>query len=102
VDNINVFTNVSVEEAQGSAPVMDVFPNPATTQLRISASSLQLGNYRIQLFDLTGKLVSETSVFAAGSRLERNVELTDLANGQYIVALVGEREIVRKSFSIVR
>jgi hypothetical protein len=102
VDNVNVFTNFSVDEMDGSAAVVNVFPNPASTHLRISAADLQGGNYRIQLFDLTGKLVSETSVYAAGARIERNVELPDLANGHYIIALVGESETVRKSFSIVR
>jgi hypothetical protein len=97
-----VFTNFSVDEMDGSAADINVFPNPASTQLRISASDLQGGNYRIQLFDFTGKLVSETSVYSAGARLERNVELPDLANGQYVIALVGEKETVRKSFSIVR
>ena len=55
-----------------------------------------------QLFDLTGKLVSETSVFAAGARLEKSVELPELANGQYVVALVSEKETVRQTLSIVR
>ena len=102
VDNINVFTNFSVDETNGASAAMTVFPNPATTQLRISASDLQGGNYRVQLFDLAGKLVSETSVFAAGARLEKSVELPELANGQYVVALVSEKETVRQTLSIVR
>jgi hypothetical protein len=102
VDNINVFTNFSVDETSSSSAAMTVFPNPASTQLRISASSLHGGNYRVQLFDLTGKLVSETTVFAAGARLEKAIDLPELANGQYVVTLAGDKETVRQTLTIVR
>ncbi|MFN5620042.1 MAG: T9SS type A sorting domain-containing protein [Flavobacteriales bacterium] len=102
VDNINVFTNFSVDETSGSSAAMTVFPNPASTQLRISASDLHGGNYRIQLFDLTGKLVIETTVFAAGARLEKSIDLPELANGQYVVTLAGDKETIRQSLTIVR
>jgi surface antigen len=102
VDNVNVFTIFSVDETNASLAHMNVFPNPAGSHLHISASDLQSGNYRIQLFDLTGKLVSETSVFAAGSRLEKSIDLPVLANGQYVLSLAGEKETLRQSISIVR
>jgi photosystem II stability/assembly factor-like uncharacterized protein/PKD repeat protein len=101
VDNINVSVLSTVVEASGKLPSMFVYPNPTNAQLSISASSLQSGDYRIQLFDLTGKLVSDTAVYTAGERMEKTIELPELANGQYVVALVGNNATIRNSVSIV-
>ena len=81
---------------------MSVYPNPASDVIRVSAESLLPGNYRLQLFNQSGKLVSETSVFAAGARLEKNWSLPDVASGLYVVALVGEHDMVRQQLSIIR
>jgi PKD repeat protein len=102
VDNVNVFINFSVNDLANSAASMIAFPNPASDVVRISAQSLQPGNYRLQLFDQSGKLVSESSVFAAGARLEKNWSLPDVASGLYVVALVSDHDAVRRQLSIIR
>jgi hypothetical protein len=102
VDNINVFTNFSVNELGNGAAQLSVYPNPATTQVRVSASNLREGNYRLQLFDVSGKLVHESSVFSAGSRLEKQWILPEVANGMYVLSLSSEIGRVQQPLSIQR
>jgi PKD repeat protein len=102
VDNINVFINFSVDEQSNEAAQLSVYPNPASTQVRLSASNLREGNYRLQLFDVSGKLVHESSVFSAGSRLEKQWMLPEVANGMYVLSLSSENERVQQPLSIQR
>jgi hypothetical protein len=102
VDNINVFTNFSVNELGNGAAQLSVYPNPASTQVRVSASNLREGNYRLQLFDVSGKLVHESSVFSAGSRLEKQWILPEVANGMYVLSLSSEIGRVQQPLSIQR
>ena len=65
-------------------PVFNIFPNPATTELRISGKTMAT---EIRIFDLTGKLVSSR---AAGSN-NFSIDITDLQPGQYIMHLDTEK-----------
>jgi hypothetical protein len=102
VDNINVFINFSVNEQSNEPAQLSVYPNPASTQVGISATHLREGSYRLQLFDVSGKLVHESSVFSAGSRLEKQWMLPDVANGMYVLSLSSENERVQQPLSIQR
>jgi photosystem II stability/assembly factor-like uncharacterized protein/PKD repeat protein len=102
VDNINVFTNFSVNEQNNASAQLSVYPNPASTDVRVSATHLHEGNYRLQLFDLSGKLVCESSVFSAGSRLEKQWMLPEVANGMYVLSLSSEHERMQQPLSIQR
>jgi hypothetical protein len=102
VDNINVFIQFSVDEQLSASPTLVVFPNPANDVVRISANNVKQGNYRLQLFDMAGKLVHESGVLSVGSRLEKQWMLPDVANGMYIVALAGDTGRVQQSISIQR
>jgi hypothetical protein len=102
VDNINVFTNFSVDELANGAAQLSIYPNPASNDVRVSATHLHEGNYRLQLFDLSGKLVCESSVFSAGTRLEKQWILPEVANGMYVLSLSSEHERVQQQLSIQR
>jgi hypothetical protein len=102
VDNINVFSSVSVNDIHSHEFQMSIFPNPACSAVNVSGWNMDKGNYRLQLFDLSGKLVCESSVFSAGSRLEKQWLLPEVASGMYVLSLTSENARVQQPLSIQR
>jgi PKD repeat protein len=102
VDNINVFSTVSVNDIHSDEFQMSIFPNPACSAVNVSGWNMDKGNYRLQLFDLSGKLVCESSVFSAGSRLEKQWVLPEVASGMYVLSLTSENARVQQPLSIQR
>lgn len=74
--------NTSVEELPNGLKV-SVFPNPSTGEFSIQASNSTYGNMFIEVLDLTGKRVFADSMTAA----VKNISLSDLSNGIYLVNL---------------
>jgi len=63
---------------------MNLYPNPASTELFVSISNFEKPISTIQLFDLTGRLVKEiTNV----NMNQKHVEIGDLNNGMYHLTL---------------
>lgn len=65
---------------------LEVFPNPATNQVRVAADFAALGTASIQIFDMMGKEVMNQSwEVAALSRQETQVSLSGITTGMYMV-----------------
>lgn len=75
---------LSVEKSHKLNP-LTLFPNPTSNNVFISFNEKIVGSKEIKVFDLSGKLVFETSIKEkAGSELN----LSGLCNGVYIVNLI--------------
>ena len=76
--------NSSVSELNYSNK-MNVFPNPATNNITISMDRTVANIADINIFDITGKLMMNVSGVNAS---EKNIELSNLNKGIYIVNVV--------------
>ncbi len=73
-------TNISVNET-----VLNVYPNPAATVLNLSLTDVSYGLSKVEIYDITGRLVlSDSNV--ADPQYHR-VSLLDLNSGTYIVTI---------------
>lgn len=86
LDNIMISTISSIDEKENSAN-LNVYPSPARDYLQVSLNGANHEYITMQLLDLSGKKVLEEKIFVAGSRLEKRVQLPELASGLYITQI---------------
>ena len=75
-----------------------MYPNPASDQLNISLD--KAGDYRISIYDLSGKLVlkKDNEIFTPNTALELNV--SHLSKGTYILSLESQKQSYNKQLII--
>jgi hypothetical protein len=80
-----------------------VFPNPVTTGLvKVSFGNQPQGKYRIQLVDISGKLVSEREVVVTSAMQVEEFRLPELVTkGSYMVKVTGETNKVSFTNKII-
>ena len=77
-----------------------LFPNPASNTLNIELSTTKLeGQVTMKVIDMTGKVIKTIS--QDGSTLN-SVDISGLANGQYMLNIQNEKYIIGKRFSVFR
>lgn len=87
VDTSNMLiSTLSLEDFENS--IINLFPNPATTQLTVQFGSQDLGTINYKITDLSGRDVirSAGGVSIPGSN-QITVQLENLSNGTYIISL---------------
>ncbi len=77
-----------------------LFPNPTESLIRIQANKIGHGTAQILILDVSGKVVLDTHFQTQGS-FEKQLNLSQLPTGVYMLKLVGEsqtylRKIIRK------
>jgi hypothetical protein len=65
------------------------FPNPTTGLLQIKASHI-LGKLEIELFDVRGALLKQSSLHSEGENFEHVIDISDLQAGIYMLRLVNQ------------
>jgi Secretion system C-terminal sorting domain len=80
-----------------------IFPNPVTTGLvKVSFGNQPQGKYRIQLMDISGKLVSEREVIVTSAMQIEEFRLPELVTkGSYMMKVVGETNKVSFTNKII-
>ncbi len=71
-----------------------VFPNPSTDAIAIQVNSLNKSDLKIELYDLTGKLL-KTTILYQGSTLAY-FDTADLASGEYLVKMLDGKGTAKK------
>ena len=79
--SVELTTNLNVEDNELSK--IDAFPNPANNMVTIPLNGF-IGNGTVNIMDLTGKIISSKTVNANNLI---SVDVTDIANGNYIFDL---------------
>lgn len=81
---------LGVNEVDNSITGLNVYPNPANENVSIQYNAAVSGNHSISLSDMTGKMISNEN-FAAqkGSNLKQ-INLSDLAAGIYMLSIADE------------
>ncbi|NOY05330.1 MAG: T9SS type A sorting domain-containing protein [Chlorobi bacterium] len=88
---------VNVEEIAARPVDFSVFPNPANGALEVTYSVDVPSQLRLRLLDVLGRVVKEIDpgTVAPGKHRAR-FDISDLAPGNYFVALVGNGAVIRK------
>jgi len=80
---------VQEEAARGNG--ISVYPNPVTNgSVNVSFADQPEGKYQVQLLDLNGKLISTQEVNIAGKYQVHNLNIPDVAKGNYLIKVVSE------------
>lgn len=80
-----------------SLPSLALFPNPASSELRIA---LPLGGAEVQVFDLLGRTLL-TRAYRAGSG-EAQLDLSGFSAGSYLVRVASNGRVISKPFVLVK
>lgn len=99
VDNINILESVDVKEIKQDVTLM-LYPNPSSGLINLSVGDLRPGECRIKAYDLMGKQIFDSTVLNVGSRLEKVIDLDNLAPGNYFLELTGDGINVVEPFEI--
>ena len=84
-----------INELVSSDYTWRIFPNPAKNSITISQTEPTFNKYEI--YGLNGKLVSESKI----NGIVQKVDLTDYAEGIYIVKLIGTQKVEFKKIVVV-
>ncbi len=79
---------------------ISVFPNPANDILAIQLNNLNTQDVDIRLFDISGRLVNKSTIFA-GSTITY-FDTRTLYNGTYILTLTCGKQTVNRKVSILK
>jgi hypothetical protein len=99
IDDVSLSTSpLGVEEVQKDVPVLDVYPNPASSFLKINfPGGFQTENATIDITNILGQQLKQAPLSALSS-----IDISDLANGNYIVALKSDEMILTRKIQVVK
>lgn len=80
-----IFSAVSSPTSQDK---ISVYPNPAGEKLNLRLNNGSVGQYRIQIMDMSGKIVLSSMHNSSSNSLELSMSLEKLNSGNYIIRLV--------------
>lgn len=84
-----------INESVSSDYIGRIFPNPTKNSITISQTESTFNKYEI--YSLNGKLVAENKI----NSILQKVDLTDYAEGVYIVKLIGNQKVEFKKIVII-
>ena len=70
-----------------------IYPNPTSTKLFVDLKGIE-GDVSIRIYDLQGRLMKESSF----RNLNAEIDVSDLANGIYIISIDEEKMPINKRF----
>lgn len=83
-------TVTSVAEPTAMVNGLNVYPNPARGEARISFNSNQMGQARLRMFNLSGQEVMSRIISITEGENNHRLDLDGLAKGLYLVELSGD------------
>ena len=100
VDDINIGLSVGIAEDPGTFGVQ-VFPNPTNGQLQVTLPDEGLGRINVKVFSVEGTLVHSTN-WSAGNGGVRDLDLSQLAKGSYLLELASEHGRIARERIVVQ
>ncbi|WP_317897323.1 YHYH protein [Aurantibacillus circumpalustris] len=89
-------TGIAAKNIESST--INVFPNPASDLVAIQLISLTNENIKIELFDITGKLIDKTTLYQGSTIAYFHTET--LYNGQYLMKIYSGDTYITKKFIV--
>lgn len=94
VDPFTTTSNSEVEQINNS---VEVFPNPSNGQFNIKLNIPYNGNVNLELIDITGKVVLSKSVKLSGTIINKPIDMSYHAAGNYMLKIsLGNESYIRK------
>jgi hypothetical protein len=81
---------------------LNIFPNPATDVFYVKVSNSFHGPVKLQLFDLTGRLLQKQELQKNETQLETNFKVSTLPTGLYLLRIQQGNSQVMKKLTIKR
>jgi len=82
------------------AEALTVFPSPTAGLVNVTLNGQVSGEYTIQVYNLLGEEVVAAQRLMAGSSAAIQLDLSNLANGQYLVKVQNENAVTMRSVSV--
>ncbi|MEI7801086.1 MAG: YHYH protein [Bacteroidota bacterium] len=79
---------------------VNIFPNPSYDFIAVQVMGLNKENLKVELFDVVGKLVQQTSINAGATNTY--IDTRKLYSGNYLVKISGENSLTTKQVTITR
>jgi len=99
VDDISLVDNSSSGVGiQNNNSSLTVFPNPVNENVIISAENVTSGNYNLEIFDITGKVVYSENIWVADD-FSRSIA-TDFESGIYTLTLSNNSSVLTNKFIV--
>lgn len=86
-ETVTTYNPTSGLSASNSNLKLIIYPNPVADVIAIQIANIQQENFKVELLDLTGKLILQTNIFQ-GSTIAY-LETTGIAKGEYLVKVSG-------------
>ena len=88
-----------LELEENNAFNFNVYPNPVESiHFSLTAKNINAGNYNLEIFDITGKLVLSQEIYTSDV-LSKEINL-NVEAGMYTVTLSNENTISSKKFMV--
>ena len=101
VDNDGTFSyskTIAVEWDKARKNTLMLFPNPVKDKIYLSGNEDAAGTTVVQIVDISGKIVLQTTIQA----LRNGLIINNLANGAYFVEMTDKQVLERKVFVVER
>jgi len=77
---------------------INIFPNPADTNISVDLSQLKNGNYTITIYNINGSKIKSIN----SSNTLNKIELGEVAKGMYVVTVSNKKKIIASERVVVR
>ena len=93
------FVGIDDENIEGSND-FEIYPNPASDLLSLKFNNEETQTFLIKISNKLGKIVYEENIESSKGNFSKNIDVSKLAKGMYIISLSGEKGIVNKKVII--
>lgn len=102
-NSIVITANCRMEEEQGTASVMKIYPNPATDEVHLTANFADAfdGNAVLEVRNLLGQLLESGEVAVSGGTTETTLRLNDkMVSGVYLISVKSNSEFLTEQLIV--
>jgi hypothetical protein len=93
-------TSLAEDNKPGGA--VFAFPSPATNEVQLDFSTMQNGEYTIEIFDVTGKELANYKIDVRSETHKETLDLQNYAEGLYVVKITNTVTSKTKYFRLVK
>lgn len=94
---INVLITTEISESSNESAV-EIFPVPAGDYINIQLIDISPNNYHVEIFDLSGKLISQQIISSSGDMNIIKINTSNLIQGIYILKLYSNENSITRKF----
>lgn len=86
---------ITDKQADDKKPDIRIYPNPAIYYTNVELNNIPPGTYRIQIISMQGSLLNEQQITSeTRGGLIKQIVLSDIASGSYLLRIFGDNKII--------